>query len=79
MLHVHSYNMGLAAGLAWKAMGGEHFFLGKVTAESKEGKFMLEILERTENVHMFFPSSFGEGFFNAFAEIEYKFINPING
>ena len=66
MLHVHSYNMGMAAGLAWKAAGKEHFYAGEATADSDQGKLILETLKLTEKMDMFMPSSYLEGFYNAF-------------
>jgi hypothetical protein len=66
MLHIPSYNMGLAAGIAWKAAGKDFFYLADVKAETEEDKFIREILVRTSYIRLFMLSSFLEGFHNGY-------------
>lgn len=77
MLHTHSYNMGLIAGIAWKNAGKDHFYLSAV--ESEQEAFMLEVFRRTEvdgGGIDFLPSSFLEGFYNAFYTEQKIIANP---
>lgn len=75
MLHMPSHNMGVAAGIAWKAAGQEHFNLGDIKREENEDspryKFMLDILNLAEPLDIFFPSSFFEGFARAYSDKPY--------
>ena len=82
MLHAPSYNLGLQAGKAWQAIGQDHFTLSEIEAhETPENSARVRLIESmfkmTED-RFFFPSSWFEGFFNAFHYEDSKII-ALNG
>lgn len=76
MLHVPSYNMGMSAGIAWKALGQEHFYVGDIRNDESSPAtprytFVMSILDLSKPLDMFLPSSFFEGFYNAYHNPHY--------
>jgi hypothetical protein len=69
MLHTPSYNMGLSAGTIANA--------AKLPRPNKleEVPGLEAILDKSEKMGMFFPSSFVEGYLVAYDNPNWKFIN----
>lgn len=69
MLHIPSYNMGLAAGITAKAAG-----VPRPQNKLADIPGFEKILEASDKLALFFPSSYIEGFVNAYDHSGWKFV-----